>query len=221
MLLNIVYFLIALGLLLIQMTIIYYIWDLVERRLKFKHQEPSISDDNISNKVNYRQPFNSPLEAKFQLDIKGVCKTFILTKDNFQELLEDHFVAVGYLFELWIRKPFHLTITDRINKHYGKSKAIHGFIRYGQVSEIFIAKVGTKKQRTGTLLHEIAHDIALQKAKHKNIKIQSHGKEFQKELQQIFKPILVDNTYFKKHLELSDHLKYEPKKYSPHPDLCV
>jgi hypothetical protein len=54
-----------------------------------------------------------------------------------------------------------------------------------------------------------------------NVKIQYHGPEFKRHMRILFKPLLEDKTYYKKHHELSYHLKYEARKYSPAKDLCV
>ena len=112
-------------------------------------------------------------------------------------------------------------VTDDLKKHYGRDKSLNGFIRLRQIPEIYIKASTTSKHKTAVLIHEIAHLRADKDSKLKKAKIQSHGKEFKRHMRILFKPLLEDRTYYKKHNELSYHLTYESNRFSPAKDLCA
>ncbi len=161
------------------------------------------------------------LNQIFTVEQKGSKEVNVLTSENFKELLSPYFIAVDYLHELWLQDPFNLIITDRIQEHYGKDIKLEGFIRNKAIPDIYIKLKTTQKHRLGVLLHELAHHKANMEAKLKNVPISSHGPEFKRHLRLLFAPLLVDNTYYKKHNELSYHLTYEARKYSPAKDMCI
>lgn len=160
--------------------------------------------------VLHRQP-----TFRFSVETNGVKNVRSLTHSNFKAEISAYFVATDYLFELWSQHPFHLTINDDLTLHYGRPKESLGFIRSGETSEIFVISWVSEKQKTGILLHEIAHDRAYREAKAKQIKIQGHGKEFKRHLNRLFAPLLINDKHFVKHKEISKHLRYEARKYSP------
>ena len=164
---------------------------------------------------------NVALKQTFTVEIKDSKVVHELTKSNFKELLSGHFIAVSYLLQLWIDNPYHLIITDDLIRHYGKNKAINGFIRHRQIPEIYIKLKASNKFKTGILIHEISHLRVSLDAKQKNKKFESHGKEFKRHLKLLFAPLLEDKTYFKRHKELSYHLAYESNRFTPTKDQCA
>jgi len=157
---------------------------------------------------------------RFSVEANGVKNVMPLTQANFKTLLSKYFVATEYLFELWSQHPFHLTINDDLHLHYARPKDCLGFIRSGEISEIFVLTSVSQKQKTGILLHEIAHDRAFREARGKQVKIQAHGKEFKRHLNHLFAPLLVNDQHFMQHKEISKHLRYEARKYSPPLSIC-
>ena len=157
---------------------------------------------------------------RFSVEANGQKSVRELTHANFKTLISTYFIAPDYLYELWKQHPFHLTINDDLHKQYGRPKDCLGFIRSGEISEIYVISGVSHKQKTGILIHEIAHDRAFREARAKQIKIQNHGKEFKRHLNQLFAPLLVNDTHFMKHKEISKHLKYQARKYSPLMSIC-
>lgn len=154
------------------------------------------------------------------MEVNGKKNGGPLTQANFKTLLSEYFVATDYLFELWSQHPFHLTINDDLHSNYGRPKDCLGFIKSGEMSEIFILTGVSQKQKTGILIHEIAHDRAFREARGKQMKIQAHGKEFKRHLNHLFAPLLVNDKHFIKNKEISKHLRYEARKYSPPLRIC-
>jgi hypothetical protein len=163
----------------------------------------------------------APLKQSFTVEQKSSKEVNVLTKENFKELLSPYFIAIDYLLKLWIDNPYHLIITDLLPLHFGKDIKLEGFIRNKDIPHIYIKAKTSKHHRTGILLHELSHNLANKEAKQKNVKIQSHGKEFKRHMRILFKPLLEDRTYYKKNEELSYHLKYETTKFTPTKDQCA
>jgi len=167
------------------------------------------------HKAKDLRPVPQQQTLRFSVEANGIKNVKSLTQANFKTLLAEYFVATEYLFELWSQHPFHLTINDDLHLHYGRPKDCLGFIRSGEISDIYVLTSVSEKQKTGILIHEIAHDRAYREAKAKQIKIQAHGKEFKRHLNHLFAPLLVNDKHFVKHKEISKHLRYEARKYSP------
>lgn len=207
------------------LTLSYCTYEEVVKRLAKKPGKPAIKPSlKPPNKpsVTIAQPVvKKVLHLRFEVEIKDSKEVHKLTKENFKELLSPYFIAVDYLRELWLVDPFNLTVTDRIQEHYGKEKKVEGFIRNKAIPDIFIKFKTNNKHRCGILLHELAHHQANKEAKLKNVRICSHGKEFKRHLRLLFAPLLVDKTYYKKHHELSYHLTYEANRFTPTRDQCA
>jgi hypothetical protein len=225
MLLQLGLFLIALFIFVILLSIIAFLYDRIAKLIAKKPVKPAL-------KPHLRHPGNpvirltrtnhlEVLKQTFTVEQKSSKEVNVLTKENFKELLSPYFIAVDYLLELWIQNKFNLIITDDLNKYYGKDKMLEGLIRNKAIPDIYIKLKTSQNHRCGILLHELSHNLANKEAKQKNVKIQSHGKEFKRHLKLLFAPLLVDKTYYNKHHELSYHLTYETRKYSPAKDLCV
>jgi hypothetical protein len=221
MLLQLGLFLIALIIFVILLSINVFLYDRIAKLCEKKPIKPVLKPQNKPVIRLARTAEKEVINQIFTVEIKGSKDLKVLTKENFKELLSPYFIAVDYLLQLWLESPFNLIITDRIQEHYGKEKTINGFIRFRQIPEIYIKASTTSKHRTGILIHEIAHQRSEQEAKLKKAKIQDHGKEFKRHMRILFKPLLVDKTYYKKHHELSYHLAYEARKYSPAKDICI
>lgn len=166
------------------------------------------------------RPVPQQQSFRFSVETNGKKNMRPLTQTNFKTLISEYFVATDYLFNLWSQYPFHLTINDDLHSNYGRPKDCLGFIKSGEISEIFILTGVSQKQKTGILIHEIAHDRAFREARGKQMKIQAHGKEFKKHLNKLFAPLLVNDKHFIKHKEISKHLRYEARKYSPPMGIC-
>ena len=202
-------------------SIIAFLYDRIAKLIEKKPIKP-VLEHQIKPVIRFvRTTEKEVLKQTFTVEQKGFKEVNVLTSENFKELLSPYFIAVDYLRELWLVDPFNLIITDRIQEHYGKKKTINGFIRFRQIPEIYIKASTTSKHRTGILIHEIAHQRSEQEAKLNKAIIQDHGKEFKRHMRILFKPLLVDKTYYKKHHELSYHLAYEARKYSPAKDICI
>jgi hypothetical protein len=182
--------------------------------------KPHVKHQIMPSSITAQPAIKKVINQRFEVEIKDSKVVHELTSENFKELLSPYFIAVDYLLELWTLHKFNLIITDRIQEHYGKEKTINGFIRFRQIPEIYIKASTTSKHRTGILIHELSHLLSYKEAIQKNIRTTSHGPLFKKHLRLLFKPLLVDKTYYKKHHELSYHLTYEARKYSPAKDLC-
>lgn len=166
------------------------------------------------------RPVPQQQSFRFSVEANGKKNGGPLTQANFKTLLSEYFVATDYLFDLWSQHPFHLTINDDLHSNYGRPKDCLGFIKSGEISEIFILTGVSQKQKTGILIHEIAHDRAFREARAKQMKIQAHGKEFKRHLNKLFAPLLVNDQHFIQHKEISKHLRYEARKYSPPMGIC-
>ena len=186
---------------------------------KFAKKSPPAKKTNEKLiQIQKRKDFRSIQQQqslRFSVETNGKKNSGPLTQANFKTLLSEYFVATDYLFDLWSQHPFHLTINDDLHSNYGRPKDCLGFIKSGEISEIFILTGVSQKQKTGILIHEIAHDRAFREARTKQIKIQNHGKEFKRHLNHLFAPLLVNDKHFIKHKEISKHLRYEARKYSP------
>jgi hypothetical protein len=214
-------FLTALLILIILLAIITLVYDLLAKLLEMKPEISIVKPQNKTSGTITQPVVKKVLYLRFEVENKALMEVKELTNENFKELLSPYFIAVDYLLELWIFHPFNLIITDRIPLHFGKDIKLEGFIRHNDVPEIFIKAKATKKFKTGILIHEISHQLAYLDAQQRNIRTTSHGPLFKKHMRLLFKPLLLDNTYYKKHNELSYHLSYEPRKYSPAKDLCM
>ncbi len=157
---------------------------------------------------------------RFSVETNGKKNVRELTHSTFKALISEYFVATDYLFELWKQHPFHLTINDDLHLNYGRPQNCIGFIKGSETSEIYVITGVSPKQKTGILIHEIAHDRAFREAKANQIKIQNHGKEFKRHLNHLFAPLLVNDTHFMKHKEISKHLRYKARKFSPPLSIC-
>ncbi len=221
MLLQFGLFLIALIIFVILLSIIVFLYDRIAKLFEKKPIKPVLKPQN---KPVIQSPRTTHLEVKnqtFTVETKGSREEKELTNENFKELLSPYFIAVDYLLELWILHKFNLTITNDLTRHYGKNKDLNGFIRFRLIPEIYINASTNRKHRTAVLIHEIAHLRAEKEAKQKKIHITSHGKEFKRHMRILFKPLLVDRTYYKKNEELSYHLTFEANRFTPTKDLCI
>ena len=192
---------------------------------KFTKKSPPAKKTNekliqIQNRKDFRTTQQQQQTFRFSVEANGKKNGGPLTQANFKILLSEYFVATDYLLDLWSQHPFHLTINDDLHSNYGRPKDCLGFIKSGEISEIFILTGVSQKQKTGILIHEIAHDRAFREARAKQIKIQNHGKEFKRHLNHLFAPLLVNDEHFIKHKEISKHLRYEARKYSPPLRIC-
>ena len=192
---------------------------------KFTKKSPPAKKTNekliqIQKRKDFRTTQQQQQSLRFSVEANGKKNGGPLTQANFKTLISEYFVATDYLFDLWSQHPFHLTINDDLHSNYGRPKDCLGFIKSGEISEIFILTGVSQKQKTGILIHEIAHDRAFREARTKQIKIQNHGKEFKRHLNHLFAPLLVNDKHFIKHKEISKHLRYEARKYSPPLRIC-
>jgi hypothetical protein len=206
------------------LTLSYCTYEEVVKRHTKEPKKPAVKPPVTQNKPAKRMVRTAEkvaLKQTFTVEQKGSNEVKELNASNFKELLSEHFIAVDYLLELWIQHKFNLIITDKLKTHYGKDKDLNGFIRHRQIPEIYIKASTTSKHRTGVLIHEIAHDRCEREARLKKVKFQSHGKEFKRHMWVLFAPLLVDKTYYRKHLELSYHLAYEATRFTPTKDMCI
>ena len=218
---QIIYFLISLFIGVLLLLLFGYLYDIIAKLFEKKPIKPILNHQNKPVIRLVRTTEKEVLKQTFTVEQKGFKEVNVLTSENFKELLSPYFIAVDYLLELWIQNKFNLIITDRIQEHYGKDIKLEGFIRNKAIPEIYIKLKTTQKHRLGVLLHELAHHKANMEAKLKNVRICSHGPEFKRHMRILFKPLLEDKTYYKKHQELSYHLTYEARKYSPAKDMCI
>ena len=203
------------GYIVVALLIIAYYW-LKEKFAKKSLQAIKTIKKPIQlQKTKDLRPISQQQTLRFSVETNGQKNVAPLTKAKFNTLLTEYFVATEYLFELWSQYPFHLTINDDLHLHYGRPKNCLGFIKSGEISEIFVVTSVSQKQKTSILLHEIAHDRAFREARGKQIKIQAHGKEFKRHLNKLFAPLLINDQHFMQHKEISKHLRYEARKYSP------
>jgi hypothetical protein len=207
------------------LTIVYCTYEEVVKRLAKEPEKPSIKPSlrpqNKASDIIAQPVANKPLYLRFEVENKGSKEVKELTSENFQELLSEYFIATEYILQLWLEHPFNLILTDNLQKHFGKDIKLEGFIRHNDIPDIYLKLKTTRKHRTGVLLHELAHYRANTEAKKKNVKIQSHGKEYKRHMKLLFQPLLVDNTHYRKHNELSYHLAYEANRFTPTRDMCV
>ena len=203
------------GYIVVALLIIAYYW-LKEKFAKKSLQAIKTIKKPIQlQKTKDLRPISQQQTLRFSVETNGQKNVAPLTKAKFNTLLTEYFVATEYLFELWSQYPFHLTINDDLHLHYGRPKNCLGFIKSGEISEIFVVTSVSQKQKTSILLHEIAHDRAFREARGKQIKIQAHGKEFKRHLNKLFAPLLINDQHFMQHKDISKHLRYEARKYSP------
>ena len=220
MLLQLGLFLLALIIFVILLSINVFLYDKIAKLFEKKPIKPVLKAQ-IKPVIRLASTAEKEvLKQAFTVEVKGSKEVKVLTNENFKDLLSEYFVAVDYLLELWLEHPFNLIITDRIQEHYGKEKTINGFIRFKQIPEIYIQASTTCKHRTGILIHELSHLLSYKEAEQKNIRTTSHGPLFKKHLRILFKPLLEDKTYYKKHHELSYLLSYEANRFTPTKDLC-
>jgi hypothetical protein len=207
------------------LAIVYCTYEEVVKRLAKEPEKPSIKPSlrpqNKASDIIAQPVANKPLYLRFEVEIKDSKVVHELTNENFKELLSPYFIAVDYLLELWIFHPFNLIITDRLPLHFGKYIKLEGFIRHNDIPDIYIKAKTSRHHRTGILLHEISHQMVCLVSKQKNVRIAPHGPLFKKHLKLLFAPLLKDRTYYRKHHELSYHLKYESNRHTPTRDMCV
>ncbi len=213
-------FLIALFIFVILLSIIVFLYDRIAKLFEKKPIKPVLKPENKPVLRLTRIAEKEVLKQTITVEHKGSKEVNVLTSENFKELLSPYFIAVDYLRDLWLEHPFNLNITDKIQEHYGKKKTINGFIRFRQIPEIYIKLKASNKFKTAVLIHEIAHQRSFQDSMLNNVKIQYHGPEFKRHMRILFKPLLVDRTYYKKNVELSYHLKFEANRFSPNEDMC-
>lgn len=206
------------------LTVIYCTYEEVVKRLAKKPAKTAVKlpiRHQNKTSITIAQPVvKKVLYQRFEVEIKGTKVVQELTSENFKELLSEYFIAVEYLFKLWSQHPFHLTINDDLHLHYGRPKDCLGFIKSGEISEIFVLNGVSQKQKTGILIHEIAHDRAFREARANKLKIPAHGKEFKRHLNRLFAPLIINDEYFSKYKDIGKHLRYDARKYSPPMCLC-
>lgn len=207
------------------LTVGYCTYEEVLKRLAKEPVKPAVKPP-IKHQVKPSDTIVKPvaknaLHQRFEVENKNSKVLHDLTSESFKELLSEYFIATEYLLQLWIEHPFNLILTDNLQKHFGKDIKLEGFIRHNDIPDIYLKLKTTRKHRTGVLLHELAHYRANTEAKKKNVKIQSHGKEYKRHMKLLFQPLLVDNTHYRKHNELSYHLAYEANRFTPTRDMCV
>jgi hypothetical protein len=207
------------------LTVVYCTYDEVVKRLAKEPEKPEtkphIRPQNKQSGTVAQPVVKKALYQRFEVDNKGSKEVKQLTSENFEELLSGYFIATDYLLQLWIEHPFNLILTDNLQKHFGKDIKLEGFIRHNDIPDIFIKLKASSKFKTGILLHELSHNLANKEAKQKNIRTTSHGPLFKKYMRLLFKPLLLDKTYYRKHHELSYHLAYESNRHTPTRDMCV